>query len=62
LAESTEYGDDAPGQDSAAVTDHEQTEKPHSEPRPTDLGKAREEAKQVCLSVDTERLAALTVV
>lgn len=59
-AESAKYDDGAPGQDSGAETAREQTEKPHAEPkkgtlqdqedaepRPTDLGKARAQAKQV---------------
>ncbi|KAI0300321.1 hypothetical protein BC826DRAFT_992682 [Russula brevipes] len=57
--ESTKYDDGAPGQTSEAETDHEQIDKPHAEPKkgtlqddadaapqPTDLGKAREQAKQ----------------
>jgi hypothetical protein len=64
VAESAKYGDGTPGQDSGAETDHEQIEKPHAEPkkgtlqdeadaepRPTDLGKAREEAIQVRLAL-----------
>jgi hypothetical protein len=59
-AESTKYDDGAPGQDSGAETAREQIVKPHTEPkkgtlqdkedaesRPTDLGKAREQAIQV---------------
>jgi hypothetical protein len=61
-AESTKFDDGAPGQTSEAETDHEQKEKPHAEskkgtlqddqdmqPRPTDLGKAREQTKKVRL-------------
>jgi hypothetical protein len=61
-AKSAKYDDGAPGQDSGAETAREQIEKPHAEPkkgtlqdqedaepRPTDLGKAREQAKQVRL-------------
>ena len=59
-AESTKYDDGAPGQGSKAETDHEQIDKPHDEPKkgtlqdegdaepqPTELGKAREQARQV---------------
>jgi len=55
-AESTKFNDGAPGQTSDAETDHEQKTRPHAEskkgtlqgdgdmePRPTDLGKAREQ-------------------
>jgi hypothetical protein len=61
-AESTKFDDGAPGQTSEAETDHEQKEKPHaepkkgtlqddqdSEPRPTDLGEAREQTMKVRL-------------
>jgi len=79
-AESTKYDDGAPGQDSEAETDREQIERPHAEPkkgtvqddedagpRPTDLGKAREQqTTQVRLFrsilVDIPKPAALTVI
>ncbi|KAF8501033.1 hypothetical protein F5888DRAFT_1801558 [Russula emetica] len=59
MAESTKNEDGAQGKASEAETDREQIEKPHAEPkgtaqdnkdresRPTDLGKAREQTKQV---------------
>jgi hypothetical protein len=58
VAESAKYNAGAPGQDGGAEITHEQVETPHAEPkksalqgeedanpRPTDLDKAREEAK-----------------
>ncbi|KAI9512375.1 hypothetical protein F5148DRAFT_1162839 [Russula earlei] len=58
-AESTKYDDGAPSQTSEAETDHEQIDEPQrerkkgtvqddsdTEPRPTELGKARVQAKQ----------------
>jgi hypothetical protein len=56
MAESTKNEDGAQGKASEAETDREQIEKPHAEPegtaqanknRPTDLGEAREQTKQV---------------
>jgi hypothetical protein len=59
MAESTKNEDVAQGKSSEAETDRGQIEKPHGEPegtaqdnkdprpRPTDLGEAREQTKQV---------------
>jgi hypothetical protein len=48
MAKSTKNEDGAQGKASEAETDGEQIEKPHAEPdRPTDLGEAREQTKQV---------------
>lgn len=61
MAESTKNEEAAQGKASEAETDREQIEKPHAEPdgtaqdnkdpgpRPTDLGEAREQTKQVPL-------------